>query len=78
MSVTKRPAAARHLSAGKSVSGFGRARAPQGMLRPQGTNTIALAVWADDAATAGLGTVDLAVLGNTATSLRARSLRSPG
>jgi len=51
---------------------------PQGILRHQGTNTIALAVWSDDAATAGVGDVDLVPLGNTATSLRVRDLRSPG
>jgi beta-galactosidase GanA len=51
---------------------------PQGILRHQGTNTIALAVWSDDAATAGLGAVDLVALGNTATSLRVRDVRSPG
>ena len=44
----------------------------------QGTNTIALAVWSDDAATAGLGAVDLVTLGNTATSLRVYDLYSPG
>jgi beta-galactosidase GanA len=51
---------------------------PQGILRHQGTNTIALAVWSDDADTAGLGAVDLVPLGNTATSLRVRDLDSPG
>jgi beta-galactosidase GanA len=51
---------------------------PQGILRHQGTNTIALAVWSDDAATAGLGAVDLVALGNTATSLRVHDLYSPG
>jgi beta-galactosidase GanA len=51
---------------------------PQGILRHQGTNTIALAVWSDDATTAGLGAVDLVALGNTATSLRVHDLYSPG
>jgi beta-galactosidase len=51
---------------------------PQGILRHQGTNTIALAVWSDDADTAGLGAVDLVALGNTATSLRVHDLYSPG
>jgi arginine exporter protein ArgO len=51
---------------------------PQGILRHQGTNTIALAVWSDDVDTAGLGAVDLVPLGNTATSLRVHDLDSPG
>jgi beta-galactosidase GanA len=51
---------------------------PQGILRHEGTNTIALAVWSDDAETAGLGAVDLVALGNTATSLRVRDVYSPG
>ena len=51
---------------------------PQGILRHQGTNTIALAVWSDDAATAGLGAVDLVALGNTATSQRVAQPLQPG
>ena len=51
---------------------------PQGILRHQGTNPIALAVWSDVAASAGLGAVDLVALGNTATSLRVHDLYSPG
>jgi beta-galactosidase GanA len=51
---------------------------PQGILRHQGANTIALAVWSDDADTAGLGAVDLVPLGNTATSLRVHDIYSPG
>jgi beta-galactosidase GanA len=51
---------------------------PQGILRHQGTNTIALAVWSDDATTGGLGQVSLEALGNTATSLRVRDVVSPG
>jgi len=51
---------------------------PQGILRHQGTNTIALAVWSDDATTGGLGDVSLEALGNTATSLRVHNVVSPG
>ncbi len=51
---------------------------PQGILRYQGTNTIALAVWSDDADTAGVGAVDLVPLGNAATSLRVHDVYSPG
>jgi len=50
---------------------------PQGILRQQGTNTIALAVWSDDASTGGLGQVTLEALGNTATSTRVRNVPSP-
>jgi len=51
---------------------------PQGILRHQGMNTIALATWSDDATTGGLGQVTLKALGNTATSLRVRDVASPG
>jgi beta-galactosidase GanA len=51
---------------------------PQGILRHQGANTIALAVWSDDATTGGLGQVSLEPLANTATSLRVRDVPSPG
>jgi beta-galactosidase len=51
---------------------------PQGILRHRGTNTIALAVWSDDATTGGLGDVSLEALGNTATSLRVHNVVSPG
>jgi beta-galactosidase GanA len=47
---------------------------PQGILRHQGQNTIALAVWSDDASTGGLGRVDLEPLGNTTTSIRVGDL----
>jgi beta-galactosidase len=50
---------------------------PQGILRHQGTNTIALAVWSDDVDSAGLGAVDLVALGNAATSLRVHDVYSP-
>jgi beta-galactosidase len=55
---------------------------PQGILHAQGQgqgqNTIALAVWSDDAATAGLGQVGLTALGNATTSTRVRDVASPG
>lgn len=51
---------------------------PQGILRHQGSNSIALAVWSDDATSGGLGEVSLQALGNTATSLRVGDLFSPG
>jgi beta-galactosidase GanA len=51
---------------------------PEGILRHRGENTIALAVWSDDAASGGLGQVSLEALGNTATSLRVRDVPSPG
>ncbi|MFL6119461.1 glycoside hydrolase family 35 protein, partial [Actinophytocola sp.] len=41
---------------------------PEGILRHQGTNTIALAVWSQDGTTGGLGQVDLTALGNYATA----------
>jgi len=47
---------------------------PQGILRHQGVNTIALAVWSADAATAGLGQVSLTALGNHTTPIRVRDL----
>lgn len=51
---------------------------PQGILRHQGANTIALAVWSDDATTGGLGEVTLEALANTATGLRIGDVASPG
>ena len=51
---------------------------PQGILRHRGTNTLALAVWSDDATTGGLGDVRLEPLANTATAIRVREVGSPG
>jgi beta-galactosidase GanA len=51
---------------------------PEGILRHRGENTIALAVWSDDATSGGLGQVSLEALGNTATSLRVHDVPSPG
>jgi beta-galactosidase GanA len=47
---------------------------PQGILRHQGENTIALAVWSTDGETGGLGKVDLTALGNHTTPIRVRNL----
>jgi beta-galactosidase len=43
---------------------------PQGILRHQGENTIALAVWSADNTTGGLGQVSLTALGNYTTPTR--------
>ncbi len=43
---------------------------PPGILRTDGSNTIAIAVWNQDASTGGLGTVRLEPYANLATSLR--------
>jgi beta-galactosidase GanA len=50
---------------------------PQGILRHNGTNTIALAVWSYDDTTGGLGQVTLEPLGNHATGARIGDLASP-
>jgi beta-galactosidase GanA len=50
---------------------------PQGILRHRGTNTIALAVWSDDATTGGLGQVTLEPLGNATTSIQVTDEPSP-
>jgi beta-galactosidase len=47
---------------------------PQGILRQQGTNTIALAVWSTDDSTGGLGQVNLTALGNHTTPIHVRNL----
>jgi hypothetical protein len=51
---------------------------PEGILRPRGTNTIAIAVWSLDAATAGLGTVSLTVQGRLAGGPTVGTVASPG
>ena len=51
---------------------------PNGILRPDGTNTIALAVWNLDGSTGGLGTVSLTNYGSYASSLRVGAVDSPG
>jgi beta-galactosidase GanA len=49
-----------------------------GILRTDGRNTIAIAVWDTDAAGGGLGRVSLEQYGNVRTSLRVRDVPSPG
>jgi len=51
---------------------------PNGILRPDGNNTIALAVWNLDDSTGGLGQVSLTNYGSYASSLRVRNVDSPG
>ncbi len=51
---------------------------PNGILRTQGANTIAIAVWDTDATTGGLGTVSLVDLGSYASSLQVTTVESPG
>jgi hypothetical protein len=51
---------------------------PTGILRPNGTNTIALAVWSEDGSTGGLGTVSLERYANLASSLTVGNVNSPG
>ena len=51
---------------------------PTGILRPNGTNTIAIAVWSEDGSTGGLGTVSLERYANLASSLTVRDVDSPG
>jgi beta-galactosidase GanA len=50
---------------------------PNGILKPNGANTIAIAVWNTDGSTGGLGTVSLVNLGSTASSLRTATVDSP-
>ena len=51
---------------------------PPGILRARGQNTLAIAVWNEDASSGGLGRVSLEGYGNYATSLRVRDVDSPG
>src|SRR5205807_1114128 len=51
---------------------------PNGILRPDGRNTIALAVWNLDGSSGGLGQVSLTNYGSYASSLRVRNVKSPG
>ncbi len=50
---------------------------PNGILNPNGTNTIAIAVWNLDGSTGGLGTVSLTNYGSYASSLRVSQNDSP-
>jgi beta-galactosidase len=51
---------------------------PPGILRTNGRNSLAVAVWNTDATTGGLGPVALEQYGNHSTSLRIRDVPSPG
>ncbi|MBX6354430.1 MAG: beta-galactosidase [Micromonosporaceae bacterium] len=50
---------------------------PTGILRPNGTNTIAIAVWSLDGTTGGLGQVSLEAYANLASSLTVSDVPSP-
>lgn len=51
---------------------------PNGILDPQGDNTIAIALWNEDGTTGGLGTVTLENLGTTASPLNPAPVAGPG
>ncbi|GAB3978896.1 hypothetical protein GCM10029978_072830 [Actinoallomurus acanthiterrae] len=51
---------------------------PTGILRPRGTNTVAIASWSTDAGSGGLGKVGLTVLGNETAPLRVADVSGPG
>ena len=50
---------------------------PNGILRTDGRNTVAVAVWNEDAKGGGLGKVSLTTLGNVTSSLRVADVASP-
>jgi beta-galactosidase GanA len=50
---------------------------PNGILKPNGSNTIAIAVWNTDASTGGLGTVSLESLGTSASALQVANVDAP-
>lgn len=50
---------------------------PNGILKPNGNNTIAIAVWNTDATTGGLGTVSLESFGSYASPLQVATVDSP-
>jgi len=50
---------------------------PNGILKPRGKNTIAIAVWNTDGSTGGLGTVSLESLGSVASPLQVANVDSP-
>ncbi|HEY2042042.1 MAG TPA: beta-galactosidase [Jatrophihabitans sp.] len=51
---------------------------PNGILKPNGQNTIAISVWNTDGSTGGLGTVSLQSLGSVASALQVGAVNSPG
>ncbi|MCU1657010.1 MAG: beta-galactosidase, partial [Pseudonocardiales bacterium] len=50
---------------------------PNGILKPNGSNTIAIAVWNTDGSTGGLGAVSLESFGSYASSLQVATVDSP-
>jgi len=50
---------------------------PNGILKPNGTNSIAIAVWNTDGSTGGLGNVQLESFGSSASSLQVSTVDSP-
>jgi len=50
---------------------------PNGILNPNGSNTIAIAVWNTDGSTGGLGTVSLKSLGTSASPLQVANVDAP-
>jgi len=66
---------------GRYINDLGPQRSfpvPTGILRPNGTNTIAIAVWSLDNTTGGLGSVTLEPYTNVATSLPVSNVSAPG
>ncbi|MEV5954755.1 beta-galactosidase [Streptomyces sp. NPDC051987] len=51
---------------------------PNGILRADGRNTIAIASWNEDGTTGGLGKVSLTELGDVTSSLKVPDVRAPG
>jgi beta-galactosidase GanA len=51
---------------------------PPGIAKPNGTNTIAIAVWSKDSTSAGLGTVSLTALNTYASPLTVGTVPAPG
>jgi hypothetical protein len=51
---------------------------PPGIVKANGTNTIAIAVWSKDGASAGLGTVGLTAPGTYASPLTVGTVPAPG
>ncbi len=50
---------------------------PNGILKPRGANTLAIAVTTNDPSSGGLGTVELTNLGTVASSLHVENVDSP-
>jgi beta-galactosidase GanA len=66
---------------GRYINDLGPQRSfpvPAGILRPNGANTVAFAVWSLDDSTGGLGQVSLEAYANLASSLAVANVASPG